>query len=389
MAALLEKLNAAFVADPAIDEYAFVPAATPQLFSPGADGEQDLGCVHAEHKLAISIEAALALYLHAYQVSRQAASGYSENSADTVQIRRIHESSRAILLCSADCSGAWNAWNRTRSSSLSPKAGLLFSALLLRTNHKSGETWAQRRKLLGAVLRVSQDEQQTLLCEELALLEELARRYDHHYYAWNHWAWLNRFVAESPGAASMLEKKFPKLAFQTPSHYGLFHHRLVRLQRQLSKQPVAKTSFNEEWQLAGELLATFPHLEAPWAFRGQLMSLMLEFQADTSPGDVASAWRSEVAFASRHVQSSPPINRLAMQFQILILQELCLHMMEMDKTIEDTSLLDDAESLLENLKASQAAAPAVLLGITADLDVAADEIRTAMQTENDRDGSTR
>lgn len=266
---------------------------------------------------------------------------------------------------------------------------MFFSALLLRTNHKSGETWAQRRKLLGAVLRVSQDEQQTLLCEELALLEELARRYDHHYYAWNHWAWLNRFVAESPGAASMLEKKFPKLAFQTPSHYGLFHHRLVRLQRQLSKQPVAKTSFNEEWQLAGELLATFPHLEAPWAFRGQLMSLMLEFQADTSPGDVASAWRSEVAFASRHVQSSPPINRLAMQFQILILQELCLHMMEMDKTIEDTSLLDDAESLLENLKASQAAAPAVLLGITADLDVAADEIRTAMQTENDRDGSTR
>ena len=52
-----------------------MPAATPQLFSPGADENQDLpvyhgmrheipmarledlGCVHAEHKLAISIEA--------------------------------------------------------------------------------------------------------------------------------------------------------------------------------------------------------------------------------------------------------------------------------------------------------------------------------------------
>ncbi|CAE7817134.1 ptar1 [Symbiodinium sp. CCMP2592] len=383
MAALLEKLNAAFVADPAIDEYAFVPAATPQLFSPGADENQDLGCIHAEHKLAISIEAALTLYLHASQVSRQAARGYSENSADTVHLVKLHESSRAILLCSADCSSAWNAWNRTRSSGLSPKAGLLFSALLLRTNHKSGETWAQRRRLLGEVLQVSQDEQQTLLCQELALVEELARRYDHHYYAWNHWAWLNRFVAESPGAASVLEKKFPKLAFQTPSHYGLFHHRLVRLQRQLSKRPVEETSFNEEWQLAGELLATFPHLEAPWAFRGQLMSLMLECQADTGPGDVASTWRSEVAFASRHLQSSSPINRLAMQFQVHVLQELCLHLLEMDKNIQDTSLLDDAESLLKDLKASQAAAPAVLLGITADLDAAAGKFKIALRTEND------
>ncbi|CAE7466892.1 HISN3 [Symbiodinium natans] len=210
-------------------------------------------------------------------------------------------------------------------------------------------------------------------------------RYDHHYYAWNHWAWLNRFAASlSADAESLLEVKFPKLAFQTPSHYGLFHHRLVRLQRQLGKKQRAAEDqcFSEELQLASKLLATFPHLEAPWAFRVQLISLMLECEADQELHEIASTWRSEVEFASRHVHASPPTSRWAMRFQVHVLQELCLCMLE-KRPVEDAALLDDAQSLLESLKASKAAAPAVLQGIAADLDAAA--VATASESRQKKD----
>ncbi|CAE7458477.1 HISN3 [Symbiodinium pilosum] len=368
MALLLEKLNEAFVADPSIDEYALVPAATQQLFSPSGQEQQDVGCIHAEHKLAISIEAALILYLHAYQVTKQSAKGgYQATPADADLAERIRKSSRAVLLCSADCTSAWSAWNRMRvlTGSHDAKADLLFSALLLRTNHKSGETWAQRRKLLASALQTSKDDQQALLTEEISLLEELARRYDHHYYAWNHWAWLNRYATSlSTHAEWLLEVKFPMLAFKTPSHYGLFHHRLVRLQRLLEKNQhgIEASCFKEEWDLAGKLLAAFPHLEAPWAFRAQLVSLKLEHGKGLH--DAASVWRSEVAGAARHMES-PPTSRLAMQFQVHVLQELCLYMLEVPAPDQDLALQDEARSLLEKLKASKAASTAVLRGIAA------------------------
>merc|ERR550534_116856 len=86
---------------------------------------------------------------------------------------------------------------------------LRFSALLLRTNHKSGETWACRRRFFAEALACAGDAAvgddpsacgpsdgvRALVRAECELIEELARKYSHHYYAWNHWAWLERLCA--------------------------------------------------------------------------------------------------------------------------------------------------------------------------------------------------
>merc|ERR1712176_1424224 len=90
---------------------------------------------------------------------------------------------------------------------------------------------------------------------ELRLIEELARRYDHHYYAWNHWAWLSRRAREL--AAGSLDKDFPKLAHATPSHYGLFHHRLVRLSEKLFAGQTSQVARGWERILPGKALDTF------------------------------------------------------------------------------------------------------------------------------------
>eukprot|EP00913_Durusdinium_trenchii_P011903 g11181.t1 len=304
MALLLERLNAAFREDPGIDEYALVPAACPELF--GAAGTEDLGCIAAQQKLAISIEGALLLYLHAYQVMQKAmAHG---------QVQAALESSRAVLLCSADCVRAWDCREQLLAH-LDLEAELLFSALLLRTNHKSGETCTRGLSL------------QRFCGKELALVEELAKRYDHHYYAWNHWAWLDRQSIEGPAM------DFPELAFTTPSHYGLFHHRLVRLQRHMGHaakaaitlqgmedlQPFGVEAFTEEWNLALKLLQTYPHLEAPWAFRAQLFALLLE-QGLIKIQDVAKLWKGEVERAQKLMESAES-QRWARRFQVHILQD--------------------------------------------------------------------
>merc|ERR1712032_99000 len=140
---------------------------------------------------------------------------------------------------------------------------------------------------------------------ELELVEELAKKYDHHYYAWNHWAWLERSVRQDPedesgvcGTGGPLGGSFPRLAHVTPSHYGLFHHRVVRLfnhllhgvrgcddapRGALGLAVDALGAYKDELRLASSLLATFPYLEAPWAFRMQLFAAVIEAAVSSMP----------------------------------------------------------------------------------------------------------
>jgi len=392
MAALLERLNVAFNDDPQMDEYALVPVASHELF--GAEGTQDLGCIAQQQKLALSIEGALVLYLHASQVMRRATA--DGNATEALA------SSRAVLLCSADSVSAWQCREKFDAAHLNPEAELLFSTLLLRTNHKSGESWSRRRALLGQMLEDAEDEErQRLLSQELALLEELAKRYDHHYYAWNHWAWLDRKSLEvlpktgGPTDVASFHMDFPKLAFATPSHYGLYHHRLVRLHRQMNDGfavsefqalpggLLVPSAFMEEWSLAQKLLETFPHLEAPWAFRAQVFALAAEAAAQEvqmaevrrgEPQDkiekVAEFWKFEVDFAKKLTEQEDS-RRWALRFQVHVLQELGFFLLEAaDHFAEDAVKVvqRDAQVALEELIQLEADVPVVLQSIAKDLE---------------------
>ncbi|CAE8684619.1 unnamed protein product [Polarella glacialis] len=409
MALLAEGLRDAFREDPEIDEYALVPHVSGSLFGhdEGCDGDKDLGCLAEGHKLAISIEAALVLYLHSYQAMLEAQKAWKIAGSDGDRAGAAADAaavaSRAVLLCSADCAGAWDCRTDLLSAGfLQLEDELRFSALLLRTNHKSGETWAQRRRLLTrAALRWVgeqgfQHEVATVAATELALIEELARRYDHHYYAWNHWAWLSSFTKEH-ASGELSTGQFPKLAHSTPSHYGLFHHRLVRLSEKLlpsrasasSSRSVGRGSSprsgDEEQQLSASLLATFPHLEAPWAFRAQLFALLLEAceERRCSTGAtlrrVGDLWRAEVALAAEWLhlsekgEYSEAVRRFARQFQTHILQELASHLVVEQCSVADTAsareaLRHEALLALERLEADEAAAPAVLRLVRQDLE---------------------
>eukprot|EP00933_Yihiella_yeosuensis_P006796 TRINITY_DN111594_c0_g1_i1.p1 TRINITY_DN111594_c0_g1~~TRINITY_DN111594_c0_g1_i1.p1 ORF type:complete len:404 (+),score=87.09 TRINITY_DN111594_c0_g1_i1:65-1276(+) len=396
MAAWLKYLSKTFQDDPLIDEYALMPEVSAALFGiDKSSSDQDLG-IFADavaHKLAISVEAALVLYLHSHQVMLEAQESLSSNKdgSEASQAVKAHEASRAVLLCSADCASAWQCREKLLAlGSVKLKAELQFSALLLRTNHKSGESWAQRRRLLAEAFHKDDERAEEVVKTELALIEELARRYDHHYYAWNHWAWLS---GEARRLASGLpDRNFPKLAHATPSHYGLFHHRLVRLGNVL-RDAVKEASgmsfdgllpenalqtFTEEHRLASELLKTFPHLEAPWAFRAQLFALLLDSSEEycTSASywsQVADLWRSEVTSATATRSQVEDIyqevvQRLSNSFEVQLLQELVSHfvLLEDVQTLTQELILESSKAL-ERLEEVEAVAPAVVKLIRNDI----------------------
>eukprot|EP00927_Polykrikos_kofoidii_P059527 TRINITY_DN54677_c0_g1_i1.p1 TRINITY_DN54677_c0_g1~~TRINITY_DN54677_c0_g1_i1.p1 ORF type:complete len:517 (-),score=109.76 TRINITY_DN54677_c0_g1_i1:220-1770(-) len=343
MSIVLKRLSRAFTQDPLIDEYAILPEATHELIGGGDSGEEEeVGVIVSEHKLAISVEAALVLYRYASQRMRNtrkrlvptmaalrsvdgkqsekkandatgpvvelsasavAGEAYGKTTASAVSATDADEivtASRAVLLCCADNASGWSCRSLLlRIGATDVTKELRFNALVLRTNHKSGEGWAFRRILFAANCGESGLDESTLsaaAADELALVEDVAKRYDHHYYAWNHWAWIERFVA----ARSRAPSSFPRLAYVTPSHYGLFHHRIVRLLELFRKTatatchgqyeaekadilpPTAQDAYASERRLSDDLLATFPYLEAPWLFRSQLFAALLQTVEATS-----------------------------------------------------------------------------------------------------------
>lgn len=351
MAAFLPLLSETFDLDPLIDEYAIMPQVSASLFGSCGDSaaEDDIGIAAAEHKIAISIEAALVIYRCAFRRLR-----HSNCQASASAL------SRAVLLCSADCASAWVCREGlVRSGAAGVAAELDFNALLLRTNHKSGEAWAFRRYLLATGLAgMTPDCIAAQGDAEQKLVEELARKYDHHYYAWNHWALVDRLVRFlMPPDATILNDSFPKLVHATPSHYGLFHHRIVKLSKQLHL-PERATALDKtetalphralelhatERQLAATLITTFPYLEAPWAFRLQLFAALLEAVVATAPNGcpppeailkLLSLWRSEMAFAVAALAEALAgeeegrkrlCERCAQRFQVHLLQELAMY----------------------------------------------------------------
>jgi len=326
-----------------------------------AGNQEDEGLLSAEHKLALSVEAALVLYRHAHKAMRIAHyrlmsvhGGAGEAGTTSVDADRatVLAASRAVLLCCADCGQAWACRESLlRYGALDSAQELLFNAMLLRTNHKSGESWASRRALLALSVRDQNAEGlEQRYATELALVEELARKYDHHYYAWNHWAWVERLCFNG-SAHSLVGSSFPRLTHVTPSHYGLFHHRIVRLRHQLVGGPVRCASevgvvaaagalqevvldaYAEERRLSDGLLATFAYLEAPWAFRAQLFAVLTE-AIDPRLGGldrIVDLWLSESRHAAPtevvedHVDKNIAIaNNLRWRFRAHILQELAM-----------------------------------------------------------------
>lgn len=413
MARWLERVSKLFDDDPLIDEYALMPEVSASLFGIGDESASgDEGCLAAEHKLAISVEAALLLYRHAHKAMLASSKGCALAAA-----------SRAVLLCSADCAGAWARREQLlRAEVVDVKGELHLSGLLLRTNHKSGETWAYRRHILaGALTTLPPDGVSALVATELELVEELARKYDHHYYAWNHWAWLERFCRahhlsrKSGSATSLVGGSFPRLVHVTPSHYGLFHHRIVLLRHELL-QSIEGAEFGEackasgqelgqdlglalpqaalevyaaERQLSASLLATYPHLEAPWHFRLQLFAAVLDaVEAAASAGSpsqeallrILDLWRSEVAFARGREastetggESRSATRAFVYRFQAHALQELAAHFhawRTCDGCCTGTVMAAVEECLhaMKPLEAASAAAPAVLHRTKADLE---------------------
>jgi len=402
MAGWLDQLSRVFEEDSLIDEYALVPEVSHALFGIVDAEGGDMGCMAAEHKLALSVEAALLLYLHASQQLQKSCDAAAMAAAAT----------RAILLCSADCTGAWlRRWDMVLNKALDVESELHFGAMLLRTNHKSGETWAWRRCLLASCLQVLPSEEASARVEyELLLVEELAKRYDHHYYAWNHWAWLDRFCRGRSGVI-VAGETFPRLAHATPSHYGIFHHRIMRLRQQLEQMVLCSKAteglammegqhtldlpeaahdlYSAERRLSDALISTYPYLEAPWHFRLQLFAVGLEatgavaHPSSPSPQAVSRVldlWKSEFAFAKAQADGVPEMSqntqtRLARRFRVHALQELTIHLHAWQGGFSHCEAPDATvgwrEQLmqeLDQLQAYTAAAPALLFWLRHDLD---------------------
>ncbi|CAK0906541.1 unnamed protein product [Prorocentrum cordatum] len=424
MSAWLAHLSEMFRADPHIDEYEVLPQVSAALFgSPDGDAA-DRGCLCMEHKLAISAEAALVIYRHAYRAMLAARAARGPAADEAAGLAALEAASRAVLLCSADCAEGWACREETPSLNHRAESELRFSSLVLRTNHKSGEAWAFRRHLLSSSWGALPAEGALqLLTTEVSFVEEVAKRYEHHYYAWNHWAWL-QLVGGPPSRG--LAQGFPELARATPSHYGPFHHRVVRLRellsppsagrgavraahgpqgepgeenaaprseerrgepgepsaQRLSLAPPGLDAYAAERRLAASLLATLPHLEAPWAFLLQLFAALLEAAEAAGGGrpsaaavdGLADVWRSEMAFAADRLGSC----------EAHLLQELALSLRLWQGTPAAAAppaggahggpqracgpeLVAEALATLGVLEAERAAAPAVLASVRGDL----------------------
>ena len=92
---------------------------------------------------------------------------------------------------------------------------------VLRTAKKSGVTWAVRRaSLQRGVAAVAE--------AEASLVLEQALRHAHHYYALNHWLWVVEALPEVPAACLAV---LDTLGERTPSHAGVWHHRLCLVER--------------------------------------------------------------------------------------------------------------------------------------------------------------
>lgn len=393
-----------------IDEYAIVPCVSASLFGlehGDEGGSVDEGCLALEHKLALSVEAALLLYRHGSRILR------SGTSADMTSVLAA---SKAVLLASADHARAWQKRGDVlRREEVDFEAELRFSALLLRTSHKSGETWARRRHLLALAFQETPTNTALAFAKaELTLVEEVAKKYDHHYYAWNHWSWVESFCARLPqlrgrspdhGPGSPIGDMFPRLAHATPSHYGLFHHRVVRLrsrflagsgnpERGVSSCRVEGDScvqascpgafvlppdlldiYSEERKLSSSLLSTFPHLEAPWAFRVQLLTVLLEAAeamwqhqdpCRTSVHSIADLWRSERGLA-RALEAEGVKERgtsacrgYSLRFRCHALHEVAMSLELLGGIGAASQVVEEGLGELEELASCCAAAPAVL-----------------------------
>merc|ERR1711924_158221 len=297
----------------------------------------------------------------------------------------------------ADHSGAWASLEDEALNGSSDELlqKLAFNAVILRTNHKSSEAWTFRRFLLSLILKSGIDIDKVLYIEKL-LVEDLARRYDHHYYAWNHWSWL------SLSAAAFARVGMPDLVDVTPSHYGLFHHRIARLRRLAVQPTMGLTSGGEtshrlevaysmlnglpdeflkelaaEQTLCDKLLGLYPHIEAPWLYSSQLFAVFLEaLEAAATGGDgagsmlvaaIASEVSSEVAdLWSRETSKAEALaltgnavdgrcDHHARRLQVRLLHELLLFDLHLDD-----DRYKECTGVLQRLHTHQAASPAVL-----------------------------
>mmetsp|Transcript_36205 Transcript_36205/g.96176 ORF Transcript_36205/g.96176 Transcript_36205/m.96176 type:complete len:414 (-) Transcript_36205:346-1587(-) len=411
MAVWLAQLIECLERDHLIDEYALVPRVTADLFGlGGGDSEEDLGCCVADHKLALSVEVALVVYRHAAKgmtVSRLVDSW-----------EEVDRTSRAVLLCgAADSASAWSCRRELlRKAFLNIDMELHFNAMLLRTHHKSSEAWAFRRHLLNTL---APSELVKLAATEVCLVEELTKKYDHHYYAWNHWSWLSQcYLGVSNGDV------LPNLSVMTPSHYGLFHHRIMNVLSELrglglpiSKRPEphegsvhanvdasaawasgalpfstkALAAFESERRLSSSLLSTFPHLEAPWLFRLNLFAALLEAMYDCcgSSGDqlhaILDLWRCDMNFATSMMSNNlgsvhdEAVSRsFSLRFRFQLLQEVASFMRSLHHVGGRVSVLCatfgvEARLFVKGCEAEEAVPPSVLRWIQMDLESLGEE----------------
>jgi len=367
------RVDQLFQDDPLIDEYAILPHVTTSLFDgAGSVDDGDEGVVAVSHKLGLSMEAALMLCRHGMQTLHQQGREAQRKGSE------LDAASRGLVLSLADCALAWDCRKALlQNNELDHQRELDFSAMVLRTNHKSGEAWAYRRHVLSSMLTALRSEEcQKVVEVELELVEELAKKYDHHYYAWNHWAWLVQHTSQehlvgsgSPQAAD----RFPRLAASTPSHYGIYHHRLQLLKKRIQQamnlaegpwlvgrkeevncsQETAESvrilglvfrepalmHLAEEMRTSTHLLQTYSHLEAPWLFRSQLIVLVLGTVQERLCTDLDGVgqvecvehlmelWLAEVSEANRNRRETSAgeaasAARLSHRMQVSLLQEM-------------------------------------------------------------------
>lgn len=300
----METIEAAFVADPLIDEFGvvFMPEAVPSASTkPRSDGGAPdttvpaaseatavahPAVVHDGHKLGLAQYAALPLYRHAHSVflhartnqgrrnveADQECDGHSTSDSEVASAAIVHAlgaSSRVLCLLNAYFHTGWNERRRlVRAGTLTTASELSFASVALTVHPKSDAVWRYRRWLLRADGEATGGPGRIGLLEhELAVCTAAANRYPKLYCAWGHRQWVLAELASTgevalPGLIAAELAAVTAWTARNVQDYSALHYSTICATHPDNSEPLA--AIIAALETAASRAETYPGSDAIW-----------------------------------------------------------------------------------------------------------------------------
>lgn len=262
---ILNELDAAFAADPMIDELGF-------MF-----GYEPSAIVLTEHKLGVSTKYLKPLFRYVSGRLRELLGVKAQVGQNwfLLHAEELVRLSRAALVVRADNPLALNLRKQLIESStfLDAMAELHLLQLLFMVHPKSPSCWEHRRWCLVRAYPVFPLPTEALETE-LALTARMADCYPRNYYAWTHRLWM---LPQLNQCMLQTELEFIRSWLRTHiSDYSATSFHVQLLRRVATDTSTLTQLLQEEYALNRTLLMSYPYQENLWLQRRALFSLAVE-----------------------------------------------------------------------------------------------------------------